>query len=84
MTELMIRKMALAFALFSFGLVAIGSFLFGARMLSSLVRGTEAAAVFGSLAWGLGLFMEEKEGEGPGSADDGKAPQKGTNLDQTA
>ncbi|MBI4384055.1 MAG: hypothetical protein HY579_08495 [Nitrospinae bacterium] len=80
----MIRKMALAFALFSFGIVAIGSFLFGSRILTSLVRGTEAAAVFGSLAWALGLFMEEKDGEGSGSADGGEERQKGTNLDQTA
>ncbi len=47
-------------------IMAAGSLLAGARLVTSIIRGVEGAAVFGLLAWGLGSaivgcgFMETK------------------------
>jgi hypothetical protein len=61
MSELTHKKMALAFSLLSFGVMAVGSWLSGAGVITALVRATEAALLFGLLAWVLGLSLVEKD-----------------------
>lgn len=84
MSQLTVKKTALAFALFSFGVMTFGSVLTGAGFFTALVRGTEAAFVFGFLALGLGSMLAEKSGEDLEGKVGGEAGrQKGINLDQT-
>ena len=64
MNPQLMQKIAAGFGIFAFGFLAIGSFLNGATAVTSVVRGFEAAGIFGALAWGLGsLFKVEKEKE---------------------
>ena len=60
MSELTHKKMAMAFALFSFGVVVFGSIFSGATYVTAFVRGTEAGVLFGLLAYGLGAMLVEK------------------------
>lgn len=84
MTAFQIKKAALTFAVFAFCLLAIGSWLNGARVFVSFVRGIEAFCVFGLLSYGFGYFFLLKETKGLGSGSRKKKKQKGINLDQTA
>ena len=60
----LVQKIAAGFGIFAFGFLAIGSFLNGATAVTSVVRGFEAAVIFGALAWGVGsLFKPEEEDE---------------------
>ena len=60
MSDLMHKKVALAFALLSFGGMMIGSLFSGATVVTAIVRGTEAAALFGLLILALGAMLVEK------------------------
>lgn len=59
MTKIQIKKMAVSFAILSFAILAFGSVLTGSRMTTALIRGAEAAFVFGALAWGFGSVVME-------------------------
>ena len=62
-------------ALFSFGFLSIGSFLFGATATTSVLRGLGGGVLFGALLWLAGLlFNEEKDT----MEDD---PEGGVNMD---
>ena len=88
MSVLAIKRMAVGFALFSFGMLAFGSLLSGARLLTAFVRGIEAGIVFGLLAWLLGSFLlEEKEEELESLSEDMENfdnEKKGENLEHVA
>jgi len=76
-----IKKIAVGAGLFAFTLVFFGSWAYGARVGSALIRGVESFALFGLLAWAVlrgwaALQTEESLGEGN--------DKKGVNLDQTA
>ena len=77
-----IQKMAVAFALLSFGILSIGSILMGATFFTGILRGIGGAILFGLLALGVSsmLMQEDKEG----MVDDDDQEDKGTQLDQTA
>ncbi|QPJ65451.1 MAG: hypothetical protein G3M78_08625 [Candidatus Nitrohelix vancouverensis] len=47
MSELNTRKLAVAFAFVAFGLMVFGSVLNGSTFLTALIRGFEAALIFG-------------------------------------
>ncbi|OGW20961.1 MAG: hypothetical protein A3K09_05205 [Nitrospinae bacterium RIFCSPLOWO2_12_FULL_47_7] len=79
MTELTHKKIALVFALFSFGVMVFGSVFSGARITTAFVRGTEAAILFGLLAWGLGTMLVEKDDD---FLTDVKFEDKGKEKDQ--
>lgn len=81
MTPHKAKKGALAFALFSFSLVSIGSWVMGARVMTALVRGVEAFFLFGVLVWSLLSLLVVREGLGE---ENQKTSNKGQNLDQTA
>ena len=83
--------MAAGFALFSFGVLALGSLLNGARLFTAFIRGIESGVTFGVLAWLLCSFLfEETEGEGErkeGSSEDTESSdneKKGQNFEHLA
>ncbi len=45
------QQMAVVFGMFSMALMVLGSLFAGARLITSIIRGVEGAAVFGLLAW---------------------------------
>ena len=57
-----VNKWAIGLAVFSFGFLSIGSFLFGATVTTSVLRGLGGGVIFGTLLWLMGfLFNEEKD-----------------------
>ncbi len=82
MNRASIKKISVVAGLFSFTLIFFGSWIYGARIISSFFRGVEGFVVFGLLTWLVlrgwaVLKSEERLGE-----DNDK--NKGVNLDQTA
>jgi len=82
MTKIQIKKMAVSFALLSFAILAFGSVLTGSRMTTALIRGTEAAFVFGALAWSFGSVVMEKR-KAPEGVKEEAEESKGVQLDET-
>lgn len=74
--------MAVSFALLSFAILAFGSVLTGSRMTTALIRGTEAAFVFGALAWSFGSVVMEKR-KAPEGVKEEAEESKGVQLDET-
>ena len=88
MSPLMIKRLAAGFALFSFGILAFGSLLGGARLMTAFIRGIEAGLAFGLLAWLLASFLLEESEEGAEAAgediESSDDETKGQNLEQVA
>ena len=82
MTKIQIKKMAMSFAILSFAILVFGSVLTGSRMTTALIRGTEAAFVFGLLAWSIGTLTIEK-GKAPERVEEEAEASKGGQLDET-
>jgi hypothetical protein len=82
MTKIQIKKMAVSFALLSFAILVFGSVLTGSRMTTALIRGAEAAIVFGALAWSFGSVLMDKEKVRGGTEENAEA-SKGVHLDET-
>ena len=77
-----IQKMAVAFALLSFGILSIGSILMGATFFTGILRGIGGAILFGLLAFGVSLMLMQEDEEV--MVDEDNQEDKGTQLDQTA
>lgn len=80
MSQTSIKKFSVVAGLLSFTLISFGSWFYGARVISSFIRGVEGFAIFGLLTWLIlrgwsTLQSEESLGE---------SENKGINLDQTA
>ena len=56
-----VNKWAIGLAVFSFGFLSIGSFLFGATVTTSVLRGLGGGVLFGALLWLVGLLINEEE-----------------------
>ena len=56
-----VNKWAMGLAVFSFGFLSIGSFLFGATVTTSVLRGLGGGVLFGALLWFVGLLINEEE-----------------------
>ena len=56
-----VNKWAMGLAVFSFGFLSIGSFLFGATATTSVLRGLGGGVLFGALLWLVGLLINEEE-----------------------
>ena len=82
MSTVNIQKMAVAFALLSFGILSIGSILMGATFFTGIIRGIGGAILFGLLAFGVSSMLMKEDKEGMVDEDDQE--DKGTQLDQTA
>ena len=61
MNSSIINKWALGLAVFSFGFLSIGSFLFGATATTSVLRGLGGGVLFGVLLWLVGLLINDEE-----------------------
>ena len=56
-----VNKWAMGLAVFSFGFLSIGSFLFGATVTTSVLRGLGGGVLFAALLWLVGLLINEEE-----------------------
>ena len=74
--------MAVSFAILSFAILTFGSVLTGSRITTALIRGAEAAFVFGALAWSFGSIVMEK-GKAPEVVEEEAEAPKGDQLDET-
>ena len=61
MNDIIINRCAMGLAVFSFGFLSIGSFLFGATVTTSVLRGLGGGVLFGALLWLVGLLINEEE-----------------------
>ncbi len=84
MTEFQLKKMALTLAVFAFCLLTFGSWLNGARIVTSFVRGVEGFCIFGLLFYVFGSLFFVKRNNLLAGKKKRKKKQKGVNLDQTA
>ena len=63
MNGIIVNKWAMGLAVFSFGFLSIGSFLFGATATTSLLRGLGGGVLFGASLWLAGLLVNEEKDE---------------------
>ena len=56
-----VNKWAMGLAVFSFGFLSIGSLLFGATVITSVLRGLGGGVLFAALLWLVGLLINEEE-----------------------
>ena len=61
MNDIIVNKWAMGLAVFSFGFLSIGSFLFGATATTSILRGLGGGVLFGSSLWLVGLLISKEE-----------------------
>ena len=61
MNEIIVNKWAMGLAVFSFGFLSVGSFLFGATATTSVLRGLGGGVIFGSSLWLAGLLVNEEK-----------------------
>jgi len=61
MNDIIVNRWAMGLAIFSFGFLSIGSFLFGATATTSVLRGLGGGVLFGALLWLVGLLISEEE-----------------------
>ena len=61
MNDIIVNKWAAGLAIFSFGFLSIGSFLFGATATTSVLRGLGGGVLFGSSLWLAGLLTIKEE-----------------------
>ena len=62
MNDTIVNKWSMGLAVFSFGFLSIGSFLFGATVMTSILRGLGGGVLFGTSLWLTGLLViEEKD-----------------------
>ena len=54
-----INKWAMGLAIFSFGFLCIGSFLFGATATTSILRGVGGGILFGAILWLVGALFDD-------------------------
>lgn len=83
MNDTIINKIAVACGLFSLTLVFLGSWLYGARLGTSFIRGIESFLILGFLAWCVGKIIQVRflnQMPPPQEAE----PPKGEHLNQSA
>ena len=54
-----VNKWAMGLAIFSFGFLCIGSFLFGATATTSILRGVGGGILFGAILWLVGALFDD-------------------------
>ena len=63
MNDIIVNRWAMGLAVFSFGFLSIGSFLFGATATTSVLRGLGGGVLFGTSLWLAGLLVNEEKDE---------------------
>ena len=61
MNNIIVNRWAMGLAVFSFGFLSIGSFLFGATATTSVLRGFGGGVLFGTSLWLAGLLVNEEK-----------------------
>ena len=61
MNDIIVNRWAMGLAIFSFGFLSIGSFLFGATATTSILRGFGGGVLFGTSLWLAGLLVNDKK-----------------------
>ena len=61
MNDIIVNRWAMGLAVFSFGFLSIGSFLFGATATTSILRGFGGGVLFGTSLWLAGLLVNEEK-----------------------
>ena len=61
MNDIIVNKWAMGLAIFSFGFLSVGSFLFGATATTSVLRGLGGGVLFGTSLWLVGLLISKEE-----------------------
>ena len=61
MNDIIINRCAMGLAVFSFGFLSIGSFLFGATATTSALRGFSGGILFGALLWLVGALTDREK-----------------------
>ena len=61
MNDIIVNKWAMGLAVFSFGFLSVGSFLFGATATTSVLRGLGGGIIFGTSLWVVGLLVCKEE-----------------------
>ena len=61
MNDIIVNKWAMGLAVFSFGFLSIGSFVFGATATTSVLRGFGGGVLFGTSLWLAGLLVNEEK-----------------------
>ncbi len=61
MNDNIVNRWAMGLAVFSFGFLSIGSFLFGATATTSVLRGFGGGVLFGTSLWLAGLLVNEEK-----------------------
>ena len=61
MNDIIVNRWAMGLAVFSFGFLSIGSFLFGATATTSVLRGFGGGVLFGTSLWLAGLLVNEEK-----------------------
>lgn len=82
MNEIDIKKIAAGYGVMAFGFVAVGSLLAGATVPTIFIRGVEAFAIFGMLAWAIAGWVVSRNNHS--TAEDEQQRSKGEHLDETA
>ena len=82
MNDAIINKIAVACGLFSLTLVFLGSWLYGARLETSFIRGIESFLILGFLAWCVGKIIRARFLNQTPPSQEAKPP-KGEQLNQS-
>lgn len=61
MNSVTVTNWALGLAIFSFGFLCIGSVLFGATVITAVLRGLGGGVLFGALIWLVGSLVVKEE-----------------------
>ena len=79
MNDIIVNKWAMGLAIFSFGFLSVGSFLFGATATTSILRGFGGGVLFGSSLWLVGLLIiKEEDPANDDIEEEGDTDQKST------
>ena len=63
MNDIPVNNWAVGLAIFSFGFLSIGSFLFGATATTAVLRGFGGGMLFGGLLWLVGTLISKEENQ---------------------
>jgi len=84
MNDKIINRWAMGLAIFSFGFLSIGSFLFSATATTSVLRGLGGGILFGTLLWLVGsLIIKDEDSVNYDIEEEGDADQEPTQSPDT-
>ena len=76
MSDFVSQKIGMGFAFGAFGFLVFGSLIAGSTFITAMIRGFQAAFLFGSVAWGLGWFLLKDKKEAVDDNSEGAASEE--------